>query len=213
MSAQGTYLVWRLFHHAYESADRLGDYVPTDKCHCGEVETTPHVFFNCMTVNRVWRIFDILYHSISGQHYDPMHSVKCTTRRAEQVANASRCKLILKKWFALADNPSRATLTVLLSSLLRAIDKHRYEIINKAKPSSDKIVKHFSKFIQEDIMGLFYSAFKDPSRPKDNSKRQDAFKEAFVDTGLCVINPTANTQLRVISHLSIINGALITHES
>ena len=55
-----TNFMFKLLHHSYESADRLGNYVQTDKCHCGEIETTSHVFAKCHII-KAWKIVSVLY--------------------------------------------------------------------------------------------------------------------------------------------------------
>ena len=113
-------LMFKILHHAYESADRLGDYVTTDKCHCGEVETISHIFSKCHIINKAWNIIDAYWVELYDDHLDPCLFPR--TAGFNELNYMKRMKTIMKKWLTTGDPIRFAVLTLLMSSLLHAID-------------------------------------------------------------------------------------------
>ena len=195
-------LMFKILHHAYESADRLGDYVTTDKCHCGEVETISHIFSKCHIINKAWNIIDAYWVELYDDHLDPCLFPR--TAGFNELNYMKRMKTIMKKWLTTGDPIRFAVLTLLMSSLLHAIDRHRYDIINGMPPSSNRLVQHLTSRIQNDLRGLYSASFANIRLGMNKSNDQELSRRAFVDNGLCIIKPTAQCDLLVVSHVQIL---------
>ena len=134
---------------------------------------------------------------------------RVTNSGFNEVNYAGRMKKLLKWLPTISQGDKFTAATVLLTSPTYAIDRHRYDVIDSKAPSSTRLIKHLTYRIQSEIRGLYGAAFLNIRRGVDKSKEQQLFIASFVDTNMCIINPSEHVELLVVSHVQIIMGTLL----
>ena len=147
---KASYFMWKMFHHANEVADRLGDFVETNLCHCGQPETCSHAYIECSIARAGWMMLNRIALNTVNYTFGPVEAPEhCPLR----------LKKLLKGLPNIQDEHERALLTLLTYSLLSAIEKHRYEVIEGKPASAIRLKRSFATIINTNISGLHTIAF------------------------------------------------------